>query len=70
MKDYCKLLFKDYLFFDMIVNFCKTSEKNPNDYTIYVSDEKITKLNEIINKLPLIIQRDANMSNSMYKVIN
>jgi hypothetical protein len=70
MKDYCKLLFKDYLFIDMIVNFCKTSEKNPNDYTIYVSDEKITKLNEIINKLPLIIQRDAYMSNSMYKVIN
>jgi hypothetical protein len=70
MKDYCKLLFKDYLFIDMLVNFCKTSEKNTNDYTIYVSEEKITKLNEIINNLPLIIQRDANISNSVHKVIN
>ena len=70
MKDYCKLLFKDYLFIDMLINFSKSSEKNPNDYTIYVSEEKITKLNEIIYKLPMIIQRDANISNSIYKVIN
>jgi hypothetical protein len=38
MKDYCRLLFKDYLFIDMLLNFCKISEQNSNDYTIYVSE--------------------------------
>ena len=31
---------------------------------------KLTRLNEIINKLPLIISKDKNISTSIYLAIN
>jgi hypothetical protein len=54
----------------MLVNFCKettveTNEKE-NAYTQYVSIDRVIKLNEIIQNLPLIINKDKNVSTSIY----
>ena len=35
-----------------------------------MSETKLTRLNEIINKLPLIISKDKNISTSIYLAIN
>jgi hypothetical protein len=59
MHTYCKTLFTDFKFIDMLVNFCKEKEaecgENENSYTVYVSPDRVIKLNEIIQNLPLII---------------
>ena len=39
---------------------------NENEYSMYVSTDKVIKLNEIIQNLPLIIQKDKNVSTSIY----
>jgi hypothetical protein len=70
MSIYCKTLFQDFKFIDMLVNFCKDTtienNENENSYTQYVSIDKVIKLNEIIQNLPLIINKDKNVSTSIY----
>ena len=78
MLDYCKTLFSDLKFNDLLVKFCKQSQAQASpggadgekSYTIYVDVEKVVKLNDIINQLPLIIKRDGNVSTSMNLIIN
>jgi len=41
-----------------------------NEFTVYISEEKLEKLDEIVNKLPLIISKDRNVSTSIYLAIN
>jgi hypothetical protein len=59
MNTYCKTLFNDFKFIDMLVNFCKEDQvecgENENTYTVYISPDRVIKLNEIIQNLPLII---------------
>lgn len=70
MSTYCKTLFTDFKFIDMLVNFCKEISQDHGDsenaFTVYVSPDKVIKLNEIIQNLPLIIQKDKNVSTSIY----
>lgn len=55
----------------MLVQFCKDTEtisdnEMENAYTQYISFDKVIKLNEIIQNLPLIINKDKNVSTSIY----
>lgn len=78
LLDYCKTLFSDLKFIDLLVKFCADNSAAPsptkNDkeepYTIYVNTDKINRLNEIINCLPLIIKKDSNLSVSMGLMLN
>lgn len=74
MVTYCKTLFTDFKFIDMLVNFCKEEgsehAETENPYTIYISADKVIKLNEIIQNLPLIIQKDKNVSTSIYLALD
>jgi hypothetical protein len=70
MSTYCKTLFSDFKFIDMLIKFCQDDmvefSPNENEYSMYVSTDKVIKLNEIIQNLPLIIQKDKNVSTSIY----
>ena len=54
MLDYIKTLFSDLKFNDLLVKFCAertaapSPQKSEKEYTIYVDQEKVGKLNEII----------------------
>ena len=45
-------------------------EADEKSYTIYVDLDKVIKLNEIINQLPMIIKKHGNVSTSMNLIIN
>jgi len=69
-----KTLFSDFKFIDLVVQFCKEPEKGLNtdneaDYKVYVSQERLNMLIEVVHKLPLITSKDMNVSSSMYMII-
>ena len=72
MLDYIKTLFSDLKFNDLLVKFCSDPlpKQTEKEYTIYVDQEKVQKLSEVIQMLPVIIRRDGNVSNSMNLLIN
>jgi hypothetical protein len=62
MLDYCKTLFSDQKFNDLIVKFCKeplsispskvAGEGKDDDYVCYVDEEKVERLDTILTHLP------------------
>lgn len=59
--DFCKLQFEDFKFIDTIIRFCKINEdsenkqnikeeenKIENSFTVYISQDKVQTMNEII----------------------
>ena len=75
MNIYCKTLFQDFKFIDMVVQFClekDSVERNEkeNTYTSYISCDHVIKLNEIIQNLPLIINKYKNKSDSIYLALD
>ena len=82
--DYCKSMFVDRKLIDMVVKFSldarlkekeaqqeETPYANPleNSYTVYISLDRLTLLQEVIENLPLIVSRDKNLSIGMEKTI-
>jgi hypothetical protein len=62
LHDYCKTLFNDFKLIDLIVGF---SIKKEIDKEEEVDEERVEKMNEITNKLPLICSKDRNISTSI-----
>ncbi len=76
-NDYCKTLFHEHTFIEMVSKFCSDDQKDEKDekekekaYTVYISLDKIGVMLAILTKLPLICHKDKNMSILMHEAMN
>jgi hypothetical protein len=75
--DYARTQFSDRTFVDNLVRYCamrwpdqEEIEEGTCKDPIPISNEKLLFLIEVIENLPLIIKKDKNLSNQMFKVLN
>ena len=68
--DYGKTLFEELKFIEMLATFCKDTETKEcveaeNQYTAYISQERMNIMHEIISRLPVICKKAQNISTSI-----
>ena len=70
--DYGKTLFEELKFIEMLANFCKDTETKENEqsYTNYISIERLSVMNEILSRLPVICKKAQNISTSIREAMN
>jgi len=72
--DFMKTVLNDRKLIDTIAKFAVedkpiASDENPGETTIYIEVANLELLKDVLEKLPLIVEKDNNLSSAMQVII-
>lgn len=74
LVDFMKTILNDRKLIDTIAKFAMedrliSSDENPAETTVYIELTNLELLRDVLEKLPLIVEKDNNLSSAMQAVI-
>lgn len=79
MFDYCKSLFFDLKFVDILCKFCAEDEpqeqeggelKNGEECKRLILSERVSIIENVLQKLPMIVEKAPNVSSGIYQIMS